>query len=263
MNKKAKIWLAVAAALILLGGALFAVTMTVGGWDFARLSTVAYESKTHEITEDFTSVSVVCDTADVTVAPAKEGCCRVEITAPVKEPHTPVVQDGTLVIRSQDNRRWYENISLSFADTKVTIYLTQEVMDTVDVSVSTGDVTLENLTCRKDVNLTASTGDMTLRGVTCQNLTTTADTGGLAMAQVLVRQKLAVERSTGDVALTDCDGGDITIGTSTGDITGTLLTPKTFTAESDTGRVSVPDTLAKQRCRVYTSTGDIRMGYPK
>ncbi len=263
MSKATKIWLTVAAVLILVGGVLFAVTMMANGWDFARLSTVTYETKTYTITEDFTGVAVIADTADVTILPAENGKATVVCTTPKTQPHTPVVQDGTLTVTAEDNRAWHEYISVSFVSTKVAVYLPQEVLDTIAVTVSTGDVALEGLTGLKDVTLTCSTGDVTLRDLTCQNLSTTADTGDLAMTGVLVRQKMAVERSTGNVKLTGCDGGDITIRTSTGDVTGTLLTPKTFTAESDTGRVTVPDTLADQRCRVFTDTGDIEVTYVK
>ena len=44
MKTGTKIWLIVAAALVLVGGGLFVVTMTMIGWDFSKLSTVKYET---------------------------------------------------------------------------------------------------------------------------------------------------------------------------------------------------------------------------
>ena len=42
MGKRMKIWLIIAAALILIGCILFAGVMTVMKWDFTKLSTVKY-----------------------------------------------------------------------------------------------------------------------------------------------------------------------------------------------------------------------------
>ena len=53
MNKKTKAWLIVAIALILIGAILFVGVMTMFGWNFRRLSTVEYVTKSYEITEDF------------------------------------------------------------------------------------------------------------------------------------------------------------------------------------------------------------------
>ena len=44
MKRAAKIWLTAAAALVLAGCILFAGTMSVLGWDFAKLSTVSLET---------------------------------------------------------------------------------------------------------------------------------------------------------------------------------------------------------------------------
>jgi len=95
--------------------------------------------------------------------------------------------------------------------------------------------------------------------VTCQNLTSSGSTGGISLKNVIVSQTLSVRRSTGDVTFDGCDGAEIDVETDTGDVTGCLLTDKVFLTQTDTGRVSVPETVTGGPCRITTDTGDIRI----
>ena len=55
------------------------------------------------------------------------------------------------------------------------------------------------------------------------------------------------------------DADSILIKTSTGNVKGTLLSEKVFSAESDTGRVSIPKSYSGGECDISTSTGDIKI----
>ena len=65
MKNGVKIWLIVAAALVLLGSVLFVGVMSMLKWDFHKLSTVSYETNTYEISETYQNISIVADTADI------------------------------------------------------------------------------------------------------------------------------------------------------------------------------------------------------
>ena len=68
---------------------------------------------------------------------------------------------------------------------------------------------------------------------------------------------ISAERSTGNVNFENSDAAGICVKTSTGDVTGTLLTEKVFTAETSAGSISVPDTKTGGKCEITTSTGNI------
>lgn len=68
-----------------------------------------------------------------------------------------------------------------------------------------------------------------------------------------------LSRSTGDVALDACDAAEIDISVSTGDVHGTLLSPKIFSASADTGSVRVPQSGEGGSCTIHTTTGDIHI----
>ena len=59
---------------------------------------------------------------------------------------------------------------------------------------------------------------------------------------------------------TSSDAPEISVETNTGDVTGTLLTPKTFEADTDTGKVKLPQSEPGGRCRLKSDTGDFVIG---
>lgn len=129
----------------------------------------------------------------------------------------------------------------------------------MDLSVSTGRVEALSLACEGSIAVSVSTGRARLMDVTCGSLTSAGNTGDIDLKNVLVKETISISRSTGDVSFDGCDAAELTIETSTGRVSGSLLTPKVFIARSDTGRVSVPETTTGGTCRITTDTGSIKV----
>lgn len=130
---------------------------------------------------------------------------------------------------------------------------------TLDLSVSTGTVTVSDVACAGSATVRVSTGDARLTNVTCQSLTSTGNTGDLTLTNVLATEAFSLERSTGDVKFEACDAAEISVKTDTGRVSGTLLSDKVFITKTSTGTISVPESLSGGRCAITTSTGDIRI----
>lgn len=130
---------------------------------------------------------------------------------------------------------------------------------TIDLKTSTGIHTLTNVTASSNIYLKTDTGPINLTGVRAVNLRINVETGRVKLNDVIASGRLDVTTSTGSVTLTDCDAGEIYIKTSTGTVNGTLLSPKTFYATSEFGRINVPKTTTGGRCEIETSTGSIKI----
>jgi len=317
MSKAAKIWLITAGCLIVLGFVLFAAIMTVNHWDFTKLGTEKFETRTYEFKEEFHSVLINTDTADIVFLPSEDEKCKVVCYEPDSGIHDVTVKDGKLSINWLVYKKWYEHIGITVESPKITVYLphseyvslsiresTGDVsipnnfkFDSIDISASTGDVTclasasgavkikvttgkitVENVTAAS-LRLTASTGDITvsnvktdgdisaevttgkvyLTNVTCKSLDSEGDTGDITLKNVIASGRFSIERDTGDVKFEKCDAASISVETDTGDVTGSLLSDKVFSANSDTGKVSVPKTTSGGRCEIETDTGDINI----
>lgn len=296
MSRTAKIWLIIAGICVILGPALIiGATAAAGGGNLFNAQ--KYETVTHEIGSTFDQIAVDTDITDVTIATANEKQCRVECSEPEKMKHTAEVENGTLVIRSSDSRQWYEHLfSFASHSPKVVVYLPQSAYASLQIDTHTGDVTIpsgftfDTLTVNNntgDVECSASvtkaltvkedTGDISLSCPNAGELDITASTGDIDVTSAKVKGTVSVKSSTGDITLTDtvaekifqiesstgdvgfkgCDAADIKVKTSTGDVTGTLLSDKIFVTDTSTGDVKVPQTSSGGRCEISTSTGDI------
>ena len=122
---------------------------------------------------------------------------------------------------------------------------------------TSGKITVSDVVCAGNVSANVRTGDTSLTNLTCTDLTSTGTTGELNLTNVIASGKLDITRDTGDVTFDGSDAGSIKVHTSTGDVKGTLLTPKIIYAQTDTGRVELPKTTTGGVCDITTDTGDI------
>ena len=278
MRKLTKIWLIIATFLIVIGGSAFTVALAASGWDFTNLSTVEYVSNTHLITESFSAISIETDVADIAFVATDDDNYRVECYEFEKAQHAVSIDNGTLVVKVVNTRQWFDYISINFGTPKITVYLPRQDFDTIrvvnstgdirienlaanmmDLTVSTGDISVSNVSCYGDIKTKTTTGKIDINNVTCNNFYTEGSTGDITLRNVIADQVLNICRTTGDVTFNDCDANSLTITTDTGDVSGSLLSGKTFTARTSTGDIHVPDNTFGGTCAVTTSTGDINI----
>ena len=272
-------WYITATILVAVGFVMFVAVMSINKCDFTKLSTVEYETNTYELTEDFSNIKIDLDTADIVFEKSEDDKCRVECYEDVNCRHEVKVEDGTLVISVDDQRKWYHNISLSFqGGAKIIVYLpkleynklninesTGDVridcmtFNDMELSVSTGDIVIDSVECVNDIKVKVSTGDVFLTDVTCSNLNSNGSSGDITLKKVIASEKFNINRSTGNVKFEDCDAAEIKVEVSTGSVKGNFLTSKIITAKSSTGDVDVPKNTEGGKCEITTSTGDIKI----
>ena len=320
MKTRTKVWLIIAAFLVLIGCILFAGVMITLKWNFMELATVNYETNTYEISETFDSISMNTDTADIAFAFSDDGKCRVEFHEEENVKHSVTVEDGTLTIELIEERTVYDFIRyivLNFDKPKITVFLPKSEYKSLfikestgdieipkdfnfkdvdvalstgdvtfnasaselikiktstgdicaeninagslDLSVSTGEVTVVGVTCEGDIRVGVSTGKAKLTDITCKSVISRGSTGDILLNDVIAAEKISIERTTGDVKFDRSDAAEIFVETDTGDVAGSLLSDKVFIAETDTGHIDVPKTVNGGKCEIATDTGDIKI----
>lgn len=315
MSKSIKIWLIIAVSLVALGLIAFAGAMAAYSWDFTRLSAVEYVTNTYEVNGAFDGISIDVDTTKIEFAPSDDERCRIVCLESEKVKHSAFVQGGTLVIEAVDTLKWYDYLLFSLESPQIIVYLPESeyaslsidtdtgdiaipkdftfehlriegdtadvvcmasVLNTVDISLSTGDIKADGITAG-ELELTTSTGNINidsvaadgnitvgtdtgtarLNGVTCADFSAESDTGDITLTNVVAEGCFSIENDTGDVLFESSDALELSVKTSTGDVTGTLLSQKVFITETSTGNISVPKTITGGKCEITTSTGDI------
>ena len=314
---KIKKSLILASVLVLFGLLLFCFTACTVKGDLSQLGGGQYETATHNINEDFDSILMNTDTADIVILRATDGKSKVVCHEHSQLKHTVVVKDGVLTIEETDTRKWYHYINIGVEKTEITVYLADgeyselninENTGNIDVAygltfdsvsinlstgdtefeasvknaltikagtgdvsveeagvgslsimVTTGDVEISEVNCAGDIFVKVSSGKTEIEDVVCKSFTTEGSTGDIVFENLIASAKLSITRGTGDVCFEACDAAEIEISTSTGDVVGTLLSEKIFVVSSGSGKIKVPETLSGGKCKITTSTGDVKI----
>jgi hypothetical protein len=119
--KRTKIWLFIGISLILIGGIVFLGLMTMLKWDFDKLSTAKFETNTYEITEKYKDILILSKTTDIEFVATDDSIITITCYEQHNIKHEIAVIDGTIQIRANDTRKWYEHIDISFKTAKITV----------------------------------------------------------------------------------------------------------------------------------------------
>lgn len=259
MKKSTKIWIIIAAVLFVAGGAVFTGAMAALGWDLTKLNTVKYETKTYEITEDFSDIKIDVNTDKIVFEPADDGKCEVVCYCPEKSSHSVTVEDGALVIRADDERERYSFIgNLDFSTPKITVYLPKDSYAALSVRSDTGDITLPDDFTFDSLDIDAKTSDIKCAAAVNGRINISLSTGDVEL-NCGTAGEIDIETSTGKINVRDtqCEG-KITAKMSTGNLCAENVTCKSLTSKSSTGSVTLKKVVASGDFDIKTSTGNVR-----
>ena len=238
MKKASIAWLSIAGALCIAGLILIGITFYLINGDIHKLNSIPHITNQHEITDEFYNITLDISTANIRILPSQNSTCTVVCHEKENLTHNVVIKDSTLLIIETDRSSWTDYIEgINFDDTYITIYLPESWYKDILISTSTGDIKISDFAF-DNLNIEVSTGDVTLENV-------------------IVHEGLSINGDTSDVTFTSCDANRIDINLSTGDVNGTLLSPKIFQVTTSTGKVNVPENSSDNICKIRTSTGDI------
>lgn len=253
-----KLWLIIAASLILIGSLIFVGVMFVLKWDFTKLSTIRYVENTYGVTEEFQNISISSDTAKINFVPT-DGQTRVECVEEEHAGYTVSVKDGTLEIKLVNNKKWYHYIGINFGSPKLTVYLPRGAyaalniqthtsnidipkefsFENMDITASTGNVKSSAFVSGA-VNIKTSTGDIDVKNISAHSLSMTVSTGHITAADVTCSGEVKVTVSTGKTKLTNVQCGSLW---STG----------------NTGNMTLENVIATEKFSINRSTGDVKL----
>ena len=254
-------------------------------------------TKNYPVSGSFSSVSVTDYYADVQLRASRDGSVSVTTRDTQDVTHTVQVVNGTLTIsRPEPNlgqRIFHDDDDdptvivylpagdygsltvntagdiesagqLNFASANLTstagdIDITGSVTQSLVCNSTSGDVDISSPAAGA-VQVNTTSGDVELTGVSAQSLSIHTNTGDADLERTVAAGAIEISTTTGDIELERSDAASLTLSTTSGDVEGSLLTGKTFSASSTSGRVSVPaSTPGAGACNVSTTSGSIRL----
>ena len=277
MKAKTKIWLIVATSLILIGAIIFSGAMSMLKWDFLKLSTVKYETNTYEITENYKNISIISDTANISLIATDNDKTTIICDEQQNIKHSVTVKENTLLIEINDTRKWYQYIGVSFGKQSITVNLpkgeygalsidtdTSYVkiasdfkFESVDISLSTGNVT--NLASANDfIKIKTSTGHIDTENITANNVNLSASTGKITASNIDCSGDFNHKVSTGKTNLSNIKCKNLVSSGSTGDIyLSNVISAERFDIKRSTGNVKF-ELCDAAELSITTDTGDVK-----
>lgn len=259
MSKAMKIWLVIAASLVLIGALVFGGVMAMLKWDFTKLSTNKYVTNEYEINESFSAISIDVDTTDVKFVPSEDSSCSVSCYEQTNMKHSVTVKDGTLTIKVVDTRKWYEHIGIGFNSPSITVYIPKGKYGQLLLKSDTGDVEIPKEFKFEKIDISTDTGDVKNYASASGSIKIKTDTGDVCVENISAAE-FDVSVSTGDIVASHvkCDG-EIKIAVSTGKTTLTDVICENLSSRGSTGNMILKNVIVGEVLSVERSTGDVRL----
>ncbi len=277
MKKEMKLFASVS---ILVGTVIMLVSLVSCGFNFKSLDQSKKTTNEYTVSETFENIHVVDDTADITLVPTDEQIVKV-VCKNEKEnmKHNVTVNNGTLEIALNDERKWYNHVNMfSFEETEITVYLpkgeyrdlkiesdTSDVkipadlkFNSIDISLSTGETECY-ASATEYIKINLSTGDVDVENATTSALEIKASTGDVEINNVNA-DSISVKTSTGSIDASNLSvNGDFSVNVSTGDVELCDVNCKNFTSSGSTGKLSLTRVTTEETMNIERSTGDVTL----
>lgn len=248
MKKATIIWLLVAVSLVLVGCILWS----------GITNTQSFETNQHAISQKFHNIYIEADTANISFVLSNTESSTIECYEDSKEKHTVTVENDTLVIRTINNKAWYDYIGIHFDSPKITLTLPQSAYASLCVEGSTAAIKIPEAFHFEDAQISLSTGDVRFSAAIEEALKIKTSTGKICVENTSAGS-LDLGASTGSITVSDvvCRG-DAAMAVSTGRTTLSNLQCQNLTSTGDTGDLSLQNVIAADKFHIERDTGDVK-----
>lgn len=275
MNIRKKL---IIAALIMLGSGIIIclVALVSAGFDFDKLSSGKYVTKTYTIEDDFQDINIDVDTEKVLILPANDSSCKVVCFEDENDASNVRVDGQTLIIDKASRHKWTFYFGLVTYSPEITIYLPKDIYGELSVSTDTGNVDIPadfsydsimvslatgDISCyasaENGINIETDTGDITINGVSASKMELKSDTGVMNLRDIDLIENLTIEEETGNVSIENVICRNLISTGSTGDLTLTNVTSTgEFNLKRDTGDIRFSGCDA-ETIYIETDTGSV------
>ena len=249
--------LLISLGLVAVGVVVFMVALIASGFNISGMFSSKRETNTYVVEEAFDTIQIDTKEADIIFKQSNDEKCSVVCVEREKEKHNVKVENGVLLINSDDTRSWYDYFSLFSGSLSVTVYLPSNAYSNLKIDGSTGDIEIPKEFSFNSVYITASTGDVKLFSSVNGGLVVETSTGNISLDKISAKNILLTV-STGKIGLNSVSCEDsITLKVSTGDITMNDVTCNNLFSMGSTGEIEMKNVVVSDTINFNRSTGDI------
>ena len=248
----------IAAAALIVGGTILS-TATFGrlDFDYKKLDTEDYREKRYEVKESFGSISIEGRECNVRLAPSEDGKCSVICRETDEATNRVSVENGTLTIKHEYRRRWFQLIGVSFGSTEITVLLPEKSYDRLAIGTASGGIEVPEGFTFAEAEIGSVSGDAAFYAQTHGALSLSSTSGDLTMDGIRAKS-LSAETTSGELVLSSAKVlGEVDVSTTSGDIELKAVRCKQLRTESVSGETELSDVIAEGRLEAESTSGDI------
>ena len=239
MNARKKIVCLIAAVFMFIGGVLCFVGYLAAGSNLNNMNPNPTTKKSYDYSDSVTSLDLT--NGDYILKTSGDDKIHVETIETEYITYEIKTENGLLKIKQTDSRPWYKTImalNLGWDMPKATVSIPEGSYKTINVTSGSGDLTIDSGVSAEKANLNCTSGDITVNG-TFGELTVTSSSGDISVKGT-VTENLSVSTSSGDVTLNLSE-------TATGSIS----------AKSSSGDITANDAVCGEELTLISTSGDI------
>ena len=287
MKKAVKITIIVSVILVLAGVICFAAGAANVGFDFRELSTKAeYIKKNKETDKEFSDIYVSTIDDDIELRKSEDNKTRIEYyVREGDEEGYYFDMDKGLRIEQKENEKWYEKIKLfEFNEShKLIIFLPEKNYDEInaasvsgnykstvplkiknDISINliSGNITAEKIEADRKINLYSTSGNIHIDSIKSNNISILSVSGDADIKNIDAKDSAEIKTTSGSIKLNKASAEKkFTAESISGDIEGKTGLGGTYSAESVSGEIRIPDNDKQSQCqyKFKTVSGDIKI----
>ncbi len=249
----------IALVLILIGTVVICAAFAVSGFDFKKLSTVTFESKVHQLSEEVNSLDVSIMN-DLRIESSPDGVCRVISYESNRVSHLVSVENGVLKIEAEDKtsfRKWWENISITAESEWVTVQLPEEKYDGLKIKTMSGDIGIVSDLSYGEVTIESTSGDVFAVGE-MGSLKVKSTSGDVEISYASVNGNAEVKTTSGDVEIKSTSSSDLQIRSTSGEIElDDVKSAGNLSIKTTSGDIELDGCSADESVTLESTSGDI------
>ncbi len=257
--KKTTTALIVAVCLIVAGIAIALAAFAMAGFEFDNFSTEEYEKAAYTVENDFEHIFIETKIHNIDLAPSEDGTCRIACDESEKIKIKYECDGETLVIKTEDTRKWFDYIGINIGNAELTLYLPGDVYFSLTAASDTGHINVPEDFSFTRASVATHTGAIVFLARIEEMLDLRSSTGSISASKQEL-SKLEAEASTGKITIENIKAENgVRVKTSTGKIELHEIGCNSLNAQVSTGSVTLKNIRAEADIRVTTSTGKVTL----
>ena len=208
------------------------------------------------ISEAFKHIRIEDSECDIKLLPSADGACCVEYANCGSIRHDCFVEDETLVIRSVDERRWFEKLGIRDRQMRVSLYMPATGYETLFINTASGDISIAEGFAFLNAELKTASGDVKLSAYFEEKLSIHSSSGDIT-ASVQGPGSVKADSMSGDVQIMGNTGeGDVAAESKSGDVKIEAVQCSFLKAHTLSGDMIISD-AACITANINTVSGDV------